>query len=130
MTQARGRQRLLEPVADEPLRLGDQGVEGIGAGQRVVVTALEGQQADLRAVAVGDDDVVGGGRRRQGRRRLGDVLELHGGVRRLASPEQGVATEGDQDAHRDPPGAVGMTRVFTIVEGRVTLGPSTRPAGS
>ena len=48
---------LLDEVADHPLRLGAEHVEGIGLDV-LVGLALERQQPDLRAVAVGDDQLV------------------------------------------------------------------------
>jgi hypothetical protein len=51
--------------------------------------ALEGEQADLRPVAVGDDQLVARGERGDGR---GHVVQLDGGVGWLAPSQQGVAT--------------------------------------
>ena len=71
-----------------------------GIGRDVGVgLVLEGEQADLRSVAVGEHDLVvpcdlGDG--------LGghlDVGPLDGGVHGLAPTQQGVAAEGDDDEH-------------------------------
>ena len=89
---------LLEEVPDHPLRLGAQHVERVGrlAGGRI---RLEGEQPDLRAVSVGDDDLVLAselGDRAHGDR---DVAPLRRGVGALAPAKQGVASEGCDDAH-------------------------------
>ena len=89
---------LIEQVADHPFGLGAEDVERVRLG-RGVGLALEGEQPDLRSVAVGDDDVVLG---RELDDRLdggGDVraLDLH--VRGFSAAEQRVASEGDDDEH-------------------------------
>ena len=64
-------ERLQEEVADHPLGLGTEDVEGIGGREVGVGGALVGEQAHLRPVPVGDDQVVVAGKRCQ--RRDGDV---------------------------------------------------------
>ena len=101
-------ERLEEPVADHALGLGPQDVEGVGVGERGVLGALQGQQPDLGAVAVGDDQIVIAGQRGQGVGRGGDVVLLDLGVGGLAPLEQGVAAQGDDDPH------VSSTEVATM----------------
>ena len=93
-------QLLVEQVADHSLRLGPQHVERVRR-DGVVSIALQGEQPDLRAVAVGHDHLVVPsevGDRLDGRR---DVAALRGGVGRLVAPQQCVASECDDDAHGD-----------------------------
>ena len=91
-------QLLLHEVADHALRLGTQDVQRVRRDLRVG-GALEGQQPDLRPVAVGDDQLVLDGEGCQ--LRAGDphvlalVLAAHG----LAAAKQRIAAEGDDDSH-------------------------------
>ena len=66
----------------------------------VVGGSLQGQQAHLRAVAVGHDDLVAGCDGGDAFGRGGDVLALVLRGHRLASTQQRVAAEGDHDAHQ------------------------------
>ena len=105
---------LQQPVPDQALRLGDQGVERIGTRQCCVRLTLERQDTDLRAVAVGDDDAVLRDERSQGLRGTPDVMLLDVGVRLFATLEQGVATQGNHDPH----GCVtarGSSKVATMI---------------
>ena len=58
-----------QPVADHALGLGAEDVERVRPVELRVGGALQGEQADLRAVAVGDDELVLLGERRPGRGR-------------------------------------------------------------
>ena len=83
------------------MRLG-LGAEHVERVRRYVVVGrrLQRQQPDLRAVAVGDDDLVAG-------RDRGDALRLpirmlarwFSAVMGLPALQQRVAAEGDHDAH-------------------------------
>lgn len=89
-------QLLLEQVADGALRLGVEQVEP-GRVVRLVGVGLEGEQPDLGAVAVGDDEPVVLG---QLGNRLGgrlDVGALSGVVVGLSAAQQSVAAEGDDE---------------------------------
>lgn len=92
-------QFLLHEIADHPNRLGPQHVERrelVG----VVGGALQRQQPDLGAVAVGDDQLVSPRGRGKGTAGTSDVgplgLDGHG----FAAPQQRVATECDHDPHQ------------------------------
>ena len=61
--------------------------------------ALQREQSHLRSVAVHQDDLVGRRELGQGPRHPRDLVDLRRPVRALATREQGVATEGDDDAH-------------------------------
>ena len=91
-------QLLLDQVADHPLGLGAEDVERV-AGHVVVRGRLQREQADLRAVAVGDDELVldrDRGQRPAGGRDVGPLpLDGH----RLASALQGVAAQCHHDPH-------------------------------
>src|ERR1035437_8483617 len=82
---------LLQELADHPLGLGAEHIEGVGSGQIGIGGALVGQQADLRPVPVGDHQIMVPGQRSQGADRYGDVLLLGLGERDLPAFEQGVA---------------------------------------
>ena len=90
---------LLDEVADHALGLGAEHVERIGLDV-LVGGALQREQADLRAVAVRDDELVVAGDPRESARGDPDVRALVAGGHRLAPLEQGVAAESDDDAHR------------------------------
>ena len=92
-------QLLLDHVADHALGLGAEDVERIGL-DLLVRGALEGEQADLRAVAVRDDQLVLVGDRGQLLGRDAHVRALLLGGHRLAALEQRVAAQRDDDAHR------------------------------
>jgi hypothetical protein len=92
-------QLLGEPVADHPLGLGTEGIQGIGPGQGGIALALHGQEPDLGSVAVTDDQLVRGGERREGLRRALDVMVLNRGVGLVVALQQGVAAEGDHGQH-------------------------------
>lgn len=55
-------QSLQQEVTDHALCLGHEGVEGVGEGEIGVPGALECQQTDLGAIAVGDDRSAAGRR--------------------------------------------------------------------
>ena len=74
-------QLLVEQVADLALALGAEHVERVGR-DRVVGVALQREQPDLRAVAVGDDHLVLGGE-------LGDRGDGGRDVAALASASAG-----------------------------------------
>ena len=95
---------LFEEVADHAFGLRVEDVEGVG-GHRLVGGVLQGEEPDLGAVAVGEHDLVVPGYRGNGLSRDLDVGSLYGGVHELTPPEQGVATEGDDDAHHPTTGA-------------------------
>ncbi|MCY1438401.1 hypothetical protein D9M71_545970 [compost metagenome] len=87
-------QLLFDHVADHAFGLGAEDVQRVGVGG-IIGRALQGQQADLRAVAMGNHQFVAGGH-------LGDllagdahvlalILRGHG----LATAQQGVAAQGD-----------------------------------
>ena len=102
------RQRVLEglqeEVADHPLGLGPQNVEGVGVGQGGVLRTLECQQPDLGSVAVGDHQVVGPchrGQRLDGTHHV-LLLDLRGGD--VAPLQEGVAAQGHHHPHLSPPG--------------------------
>ena len=92
-------QRPDEPVADHSLGLRAEHIERVGMGQGRVAGALQRQQADLRAVAVGDDQFVLAGQRGERGNRFEDVLFLDLGFRRLPPFQQGVPAEGGHDSH-------------------------------
>ena len=86
-------QLLLDHVADHAAGLGPQHIQRIGL-VRLVGRALQRQQPDLRAVAVGDDQPVPGlNDARQRARGLAHVGPLVFGRQRLAPPQQGVAAK-------------------------------------
>ena len=98
--QALVAQRLLQDVADHPLALGAEDVERVGADTGVG-GGLQREQADLRAVAVGHDDLVAATDHvADGSGRGDDVGSLGLGVGGLAAAQQRVAAEGDDDAHQ------------------------------
>ena len=77
---------------------------GYGVVEVRVGGALQREQPDLRAVAVRDDELVLGGER--GQRRAPPRRRWRSwtcGVRPLAPLQQGVAAEGDDDAHLSRP---------------------------
>lgn len=95
--------------ADHALGLGTQQVQGVGSAEGGVGRALHGEQADLRAVAVGDDQLVF---LREGRQGGGDPVDvglLDSGVRAFAAVQQGVAKQ----ARRRCAGA-GLRAALTI----------------
>ena len=92
-------QRLDEPVADHSLGLRAEHIERVGMSQGRVAGTLQRQQADLRAVAVGDDQFVLAGQRGERGNRFEDVLFLDLGFRRLPPLQQGVPAEGGHDSH-------------------------------
>ena len=95
------RERRLEQVADLALGHRDQRVERERRGLLLAELLLQQQRADVRAVAVGEHDLVTG--RAQGEHGLDDlahVLELLRPRSGLTGLDQGVAADGDDDAHR------------------------------
>ena len=93
---------LLDQVADHPFGLRPQQIQRIGLDV-LVRRRLQGEETDLRAVAMGQHQLVV--LRHRGQRLCGcpDVRPLRLGGHRLAPLQQGVATEGDEDAHRQLP---------------------------
>ena len=82
-------QLLLDHVADHPLGLGAEDVERVRLDGRVR-GALEGQQPDLRAVAVGDDELVA--RPRSARAATAAVADVRrAGSRRSSAGRAGAA---------------------------------------
>ena len=100
---------LLDEVADHALGLGAEDVERIGLDV-LVGRALQGEQADLRTVAVGDDELVLARDPGEGLGRDPDVGPLMPGGHRLAPLQQGVAAEGDDDTHRSDLAAAATSR--------------------
>ncbi len=91
-------QLLLDEVADHPLGLRAEDVEGVRL-RLPVRRRLQREQADLRTVAVADDQLV---LKRDRRERLAGqpdfeplALHRHG----LAAALQGIASEGHHDTH-------------------------------
>ncbi|GAA3244849.1 hypothetical protein GCM10020256_71000 [Streptomyces thermocoprophilus] len=78
--------------ADHALGLGAEQVEGAGG-------CLGGEPAQLGFVAVGDDEVVLMGERGDRGGHPDDVGPFQGGVGVPAAVQQGVAAQGDHDAH-------------------------------
>jgi len=68
-------QLLLDQVADHPLGLGAQDVQGVGTCAPAL-RALQRQQSDLGPVAVGDDQLMRHGEGRQGRGGDADIASL------------------------------------------------------
>ena len=123
-----GRDRALQPVPDQPLCLRDQGIEGIRPRQRVVVGALERQQAHLGSVAVGDHQLMVGGDGGKGRGNGCDVFDLDRGVRDRSAGQQRVAPQGDQDAHSSTgPSTSGMAAAGTTTTGQFAVRTQWRP---
>ena len=107
---------LLEHVADHALALGAEDVERVrrhvGVGER-----LQRQQPDLRAVSVGEHDLVRRGKRGDRRHRVARVAALHLRAQLLASPEQRVSAEGDDDPpalHDRYPPMVSASRALPV----------------
>ena len=95
-------QRLLDQIADHSFAFGAQDIERIRA-HVLVGRRLQGQQSDLRTVAVGDDDLVPS---RDWRHRLGDsvqqIASLHLCVERLAAAQERVAAKRHDHEHQLP----------------------------
>jgi hypothetical protein len=85
---------LEEEVADHALCLGHQGIEGVRMGKVRIASALKGQQAHLRAIAVRDDEVMVKGERGERFDRRDHVLLLHFGERSLSSLQERIPTQG------------------------------------
>ena len=89
---------LFDHVADHPLGLGAEDVEGkrlhIEAGRR-----LEGEESDLRPVPVRDDELVLPCHGRQSLGGSANVRPLVLRCHRLAAAEKRVPSEGDDDPH-------------------------------
>ena len=117
---------LLDDVADHPLRLRTEDVEGVGV-DRLVRRSLERKQADLRSVAVGDHELM---LERDGRKCLARgarVLTLVLGGESLAPTQQRVASECDDDAHRQCPNVATMTALIVCI--RFSASSQTSDAG-
>ena len=94
-------QLLLDHVADHALRLGAQHVEREGTGTGVC--RLQGEQAHLRPVAMGDDELVTlGDQNSQRLRRAAHIGALRHCVHRLTALEEGVAAKSCHDPHVSP----------------------------
>ena len=89
-----------QQVADLALRLRSEHVERRRRHDRRGHLRPDGEEAHLRTVAVGDDDLrpAALGERDQAPRRRHQVVALDLGRARLAPPYQGVAAEGDRQA--------------------------------
>ena len=94
---------LLQDVADHPLGLRAQDIERVRL-DLLVRRALQGEQPDLRAVAVGQHELVIPGHCRQRRRRGAHVGSLRLRRHRLAALQQGVTAQRDHDPHVSRPG--------------------------
>ncbi len=111
-----------EQRPDHALRLSTQDIQRVGSGQGGIRGAFDGQQADLGAVAVRDDEFVVTGECGEGGDGPVDVGLLHRGVGAFAPVQQGVAAEGDDDAHGsvlqggDEYGLDGVQPVLGLVE--------------
>ena len=81
---------LEEPVPDHALGLGSQNVQRVRVGQRRVSSAFQGQQPDLGAVSMGDDQCVLSGQGGQGPYSRLDVVGLDLRIRWFAPLEEGV----------------------------------------
>ena len=93
---------LLDHVADHPLGLGAEDVERVRL-DLLVRRRLQREQAHLRPVAVRQHELVVLGDRRERPGRDRDVGPLGVGGHGFTPLEQGVATEGDEDAHESRP---------------------------
>ena len=89
---------LLDDVADHPVRLGAEDVERIDGHVRVR-GALEGEETDLRAVPVRDDELVLERERRESLAGRPCVRPLVLRRERLTAAQERIATECDDDAH-------------------------------
>src|SRR5690606_10871015 len=89
-------------VADHAFGLRAEHVQRVGA-VRVVGGALQSQQPDLRAVAVGDHQLVAGRHQRDLAAGKPHVLALPGGRAGFAAGQQGGGSQGYDDAHPYPP---------------------------
>ena len=98
------------------LGLGPEDVEGIAGITVVVGSRLEREEADLRALAKGDDELVGGRHRSQGPAGHLDALALAGDGQRCPALEQGASAKGHDDPRRahQPPASV-ATMIALIV---------------
>ena len=90
-------QLLDQHVADHALRLGTQHIQRIGRDLGVG-TVLQGQQADLRAVAMHQHHVVLLSNQGDGLGGSGDVLALDIRLKGLTTTEQCIATQSDDDS--------------------------------
>ena len=132
-------QLLIEQVTDHALRLGAQYVERI-RGDRLVGVALQRQQTHLRPVAMGHDHLVVGREIGDRSDRGRDVAALRVGVGGLAPPQQGIASERDNDAahgdHSHSPvaraysTACSVARRFAACSNTSDCGPSTTSAAT
>ncbi len=89
-------------IADHPLGLGPEDVERVRLDV-LVGGALQCEQADLRPVAVRDDELVVAGDPGEGARGDPDVRALVAGGHWLTPLQEGVTTESDDDAHGTGP---------------------------
>jgi hypothetical protein len=90
---------LSEPVTDHPLSLGAERVERIWLTEGRVSFTLQGKQADLRAVAVTNDQFVLGGKGREGVRCAPHMPLLDHGIGLFAAFQERIATQGNHDSH-------------------------------
>ena len=107
---------LLDEVVDHALSLGPEDVEGIAGVTVGVARGLEREEADLRSVAVRDDELVGGRDRGEGPAGHFDALALTGDGQRCPVLEQGVSAKGNDHTRRahQPPANV-ATMIALIV---------------
>jgi hypothetical protein len=95
-------QLLFDQVPDHAFGFCAQHVERPRRGW-VVGRPLQGQQADLRSVAVRHDDLVIAGQVRQRRCRDPNIRVLRLRRHRLSALQQGVSAKGHHHAHLTPP---------------------------
>ena len=81
-----------------PSLLGAEHVQGLRPDLGVGL-ALQGEQADLGAIAMGEHELMVGGELGHGAGGHGDIVTLSVGVGRLSVVQQGVATQGHDDPH-------------------------------
>ena len=89
---------LLDDVADHAFRLGAEHIERKRL-VRLVSGTLQGEQADLRSIAVRDDEFVLHGERRKRGRSNTDVRALVFRGKWFAAFQERVSTQSDDDAH-------------------------------
>jgi hypothetical protein len=104
---------LLEHVPDHPFRLRAEDVERIRV-DGCIRAPLQCEQADLRVFAVRDNELVleCDGSERLARKACVRTLVL--GSQRLAPPQEGVASESDDDA-RQLPSVATMTALIVCI---------------
>jgi len=95
-------QFLLDQITDHALGFCAEHVQRVGF-QAGIRRRLHGEQANLRRIAVSDNDIMGArdaGDRTDG---MGDIPPLHFRIQRLAAPCQRGAAQCDDNPHLCPP---------------------------